>query len=70
MKAYIPISVKRQAVEKLSAVQNGQLSRNEAEQMLRHKLRYSSKLRDEIIADLTADYDRKAVEALEYFRLI
>ena len=70
MKAFIPISIKKQAVEKLSAVQNGQLSRNQAEQMLKNDLRHSSKLREDLVADLTADYDKEAVEALEYFRLI
>lgn len=70
MNPYIPISLRRQALQKLSAVRNGQLSREVAEKKLKDRLRYSSKLREEIIAGLTADYDKQAVEALEYFRLI
>lgn len=70
MKAIIPISIKRQAIEKLSAVQEGQLSREEAEETLKAHLRYSSKLRGDLIEGMTHNYDEEAVEALEYFRLI
>ncbi|MCW9712934.1 hypothetical protein LQ318_08455 [Aliifodinibius salicampi] len=70
MKTVIPISIKRQAVEHLSAVRQGQMSRREAEQTLKAHLRYSSKLREDLVEALSRDYDQEAVEAMKYFRLI
>lgn len=70
MEAVIPISIKRKAVSTLSAVRTGELSRQEAEQTLKADVRHSSKLRADLVAELTADYDEDAAEALTYFRLI
>lgn len=70
MEAHLPISIKRLSARKLKEVQAGHLSRDEAEKLLKEKLRHSSKLRADLIASLTKNYDREAVKTLEYFRLI
>lgn len=70
MKTYLPISLRRSATKKLNEVRTGNISRDEAERLLKEQIRHSSKLREDIIAELTAEYDADAVEALQYFRLI
>lgn len=70
MQVYIPISLKRIAVQKLAEVETGRLTREKAEQAVRDQCSYSSRTREQIVEGLTRCYDPESVRAFELFKLI
>jgi hypothetical protein len=67
MKAIIPISLKRIAIQQMQNVQSGKLSRLDAEQSIKRICKLS---KSDITAHLTREYDQQTVEAFQYFRLL
>jgi hypothetical protein len=67
MKAIIPISLKRIAIQQMQNVESGKLSRLDAEESIKRICKYS---REELTAHLTRQYDQQSAEAFHYFRLI
>lgn len=70
MKAIIPISLKRICTKQLQAVNDGLLSRDQAENIIKRKSRYSSRTREQIVEGLTREYDPESVKAFQFFRLL
>lgn len=67
MKAIIPISLKRVAIQQMQDVQSGKLSRLDAEESIKRICKCS---REELTAHLTREYDQQTVEAFQFFRLL
>lgn len=67
MKAIIPISLKRIAIQQMQDVQSGKLSREDAELSVNRICKFS---REELTAHLTRSYDQQTAEAFQYFRLL
>jgi|GEM_PF-2354242 len=67
MQAVIPISLKRIAIARMQAVENGILSRTDAEQSIKRICKLS---KSDLTAHLTREYDQQTAEAFQYFRLI
>jgi hypothetical protein len=70
MNAMTHIAIKRLVAAKLYQVQENSLSQNEAEKLLKKRIRFSSKLRNDLITGLTLNYDKETAQALCFFRLI
>jgi len=66
MKAFIPISVKRLITKQMAEVQAGRCTIDEGIEAI-HKARLS---RNQIIEQLTREYDPETVEAFQFFRLL
>ncbi|NBC04784.1 MAG: hypothetical protein GVY20_13900 [Bacteroidetes bacterium] len=66
MKAFIPISVKRLITKQMAEVQAGRCTLDEGIETI-HKARLS---REQIVEQLTRNYDPEAVEAFQFFRII
>jgi hypothetical protein len=64
------ITIKRLVAAKLHQVQGNSLSQNEAEKLLKKRIRFSSKVREDLVAGLTAEYDAESAQAMRYFGLI
>jgi hypothetical protein len=64
------ITIKRLVAAKLHQVQGNSLSQNEAEKLLKKRIRFSSKVREDLVAGLTLNYDKETAQALCFFRLI
>ena len=67
MQAVIPISLKRIAITRMQAVENGILSRTDAEQSIKRICKLS---KSELTAHLTERYDPETVRAFQFFRMI
>lgn len=67
MEAIIPISLKRIAVSRMQDVESGMLTRDEAEQSIKRICKLS---REELVCNLTREFDQQTVEAFQYFRLL
>jgi len=67
MQAVIPISLKRIAIQRMQAVENGILYRADAEHSIKRICKLS---KSDITAHLTREYDQQTAEAFQYFRLI
>ena len=67
MEAVIPISLKRITVARMQQVENGILSRYDAEQSIKRICKLS---KTDLTAHLTREYDQETAEAFQFFRLI
>ena len=70
IKQHIPISLKRQCARALNRVENGTLSRDKAEELLKKRLDYSPMLRDDLVESLTMNYEKGTAETLRFFGMI
>ena len=70
MTTYVPISLKRLCAKQLADIEAGILTRQQAEQIIKHQCRYSSRTREQIIEELTTTYNKDDVEVFRYFGLI
>jgi hypothetical protein len=70
MTTYVPISLKRICAKQLADIEAGKLTRQQAEEIIKHQCRYSSRTREQIIEELTTTYNKDDVEVFRYFGLI
>ena len=70
MTTYVPISLKRLCAKQLADIEAGKLTRQQAEEFIKHQCRYSSRTREQIIEELTKTYNKDTVAVFRYFGLI
>jgi hypothetical protein len=70
MDPILPKSLKKAALKYMKQVQDGVLSIDQAEQLIKRQARYSTRTREDIVASLTEKYDEESVQAFQFFRLI
>lgn len=68
MQPIIPISLKRLAVRHMEDVRSGRIKKEQAQQLLSRQARGVT--REDLITDLTRQYDPESAEALAFFRLL
>lgn len=70
MQTVIPISLKRLIATRLTQVQNGKLSKQQAAELIKNQIGYSPILKDQLIEALTRNYEATTANNLQFFNLL